>query len=118
MYIFNCTFAQFMTFVCSDKSGRTALHSAAAQGSDSIVSLLLKWMSKLCVISALNQRDYKGWTPLLVAVCRGHTKVVSILLDAGADIFSKLSHTSPACRTTPTHVRSEYTETHNKHACA
>jgi hypothetical protein len=33
----------------------------------------------------VNSRDDKGQTPLIIAAAKGHTKICSILLEAGAD---------------------------------
>lgn len=67
----------------SDKDGDTALHWAVASDSEldrvAMVKLLL---AKGADINAKGS----GWTPLLSASYKGHTEIVGLLLEKGADI--------------------------------
>jgi len=61
-------------------SGRSALHKAAFWGHNDMV----RYLVKECKLSP-NVRDNYGDTPLHDAAKFGHTKVVEILLEGGAD---------------------------------
>ncbi|RUS81775.1 hypothetical protein EGW08_010467 [Elysia chlorotica] len=67
----------------SDSKKRTALHIAASQGLDHIVSCLTARRADP------NKIDILGNSPLHLAACRGDTKVVRILIGSGADIYKK-----------------------------
>ncbi|KAK3784002.1 hypothetical protein RRG08_025198 [Elysia crispata] len=67
----------------SDSRRRTALHIAASQGLDQIVSCLTARRADP------NKIDHLGNSPLHLAACRGDTRVVRILLGSGADIYKK-----------------------------
>ncbi|KAK3756744.1 hypothetical protein RRG08_018466 [Elysia crispata] len=66
-----------------DYEGRTALHLAVADGNESVVNVLTS--VKNVNVSAL---DNMFRTPLHWAAVLGHSKIVSILLDSGADSSS------------------------------
>lgn|GEM_PF-1366577 len=62
------------------RSGATALHGAAEQGSVDIVATLLHFGANV------NRRFLDNFTPLCLASQNGHDLVVQLLLEAGADI--------------------------------
>ncbi|CAL1532046.1 unnamed protein product [Lymnaea stagnalis] len=74
-----------------DYEGRTALHLAVADGNESVVNVLTT--VKNCNVSAL---DNVFRTPLHWAAVLGHSKIVSILLDSGADSSSSDSNGATA----------------------
>lgn len=65
--------------------GRVALHIAASEGHDEIVSLMLKNGAAKDVL------DFTGQTPLCRAVAEGRLAVVEILVAAGADVNARSS---------------------------
>jgi len=66
-----------------NRPGWTALHYAAAAGSDDIVRMLLDRKA------ALDARSPNNTTPIMMAVFGGHIMTVKLLLDAGADATLK-----------------------------
>jgi uncharacterized protein len=66
-----------------NRPGWTALHYAAASGSDDIVRMLLDRNA------ALDARSPNNTTPIMMAVYGGHIQTVKVLLDAGADATLK-----------------------------
>ncbi|KAF2995333.1 Ankyrin repeat domain-containing protein 44 [Curvularia kusanoi] len=68
---------------CKDANGRTPLFIAAISGCDAIVYMLLGTHKV-----TLEFRDEDERTPLMEAVFYGHSKVVEILLDHGANLSS------------------------------
>jgi ankyrin repeat protein len=64
-----------------DKDKASPLHNAAYLGNLEILNLLLKKGA-----SSLNEGNFRGQTPLHFACEKGHPKVATRLLDAGADI--------------------------------
>eukprot|EP00322_Chrysochromulina_rotalis_P006411 CAMPEP_0115860184 /NCGR_PEP_ID=MMETSP0287-20121206/16995_1 /TAXON_ID=412157 /ORGANISM="Chrysochromulina rotalis, Strain UIO044" /LENGTH=264 /DNA_ID=CAMNT_0003314497 /DNA_START=63 /DNA_END=857 /DNA_ORIENTATION=- len=67
-----------------DKSGQwTALHHAAAEGSNELVGLLLDASANP------NAQDNVKDTPLGEAIRHGHTKSVKLLLNAKASVFAR-----------------------------
>ena len=60
--------------------GWTALHYAAASGSEEIAKLLLQHKAKV------DARAPNGTTPLMMAARSGHTKIARLLLDNDADV--------------------------------
>lgn len=86
-----------------DESGRTALHAAAAGSHSDVIGVLLAACDTDSVKRALSLRDYKGWTPLHVAICKDREGAVEAFLKAGADPHVLLAHNSAPCRETPTH---------------
>ncbi|XP_059165676.1 inversin-like [Physella acuta] len=86
-----------------DYEGRTALHLAVADGNESLVTALTS--VKNCNVSAL---DNVFRTPLHWAAVLGHSKIVSILLESGADSTSSDSNGA-----TPLHyaAQNNYSET-------
>ncbi|CAG8710498.1 12177_t:CDS:2, partial [Racocetra fulgida] len=67
-----------------DKSGRTPLHWAAFECDENTVRYLIE---KNC--KSINAIDQNNETALYEAVWNGHTKIVEILLDQGANINHK-----------------------------
>lgn len=63
----------------------TLLHSAASHGYPEIVKLLLAFQHKIDAAT-----PETGITPLHVAVIKGHSTVVRLLLDCGADVECKM----------------------------
>ncbi|WP_019141013.1 ankyrin repeat domain-containing protein [Noviherbaspirillum massiliense] len=66
-----------------NRPGWTALHYAAASGSDGIVQLLLKNSAYI------NAESPNKTTPIMMAAYMGHIQTVKLLLDAGADATLK-----------------------------
>lgn len=64
-----------------DRNGRTPLARACHDGDAERVSTLI-----IAPNDMLNRPDYAGNTPLPLAVAKGHTEVVSMLIEAGADV--------------------------------
>ena len=64
------------------------LHLAAYDGQDDVVKTLLK---QSAVKKSINSKDKNGWSPLHCAAARGHLKVCKLLINAGADVQSKVS---------------------------
>lgn len=62
-----------------DKKGSTAMHRAAAIGSQPIIKLLAAAKTNL------NAKDSYGWTPLHHALAEGHGDVGVLLVSLGAD---------------------------------
>ena len=67
-----------------DKNKASPLHNAAYLGNLEIADLLLKKGA-----ASLNEGNFRGQTPLHFACERGHPEVVTLLLDAGADIEAR-----------------------------
>ena len=65
---------------------KTALHYAATQGAWECVQLLIK------AGAALDIKDCKGYTPLLLAVENGHLGIVKLLLAARCDVTLTKQH--------------------------
>ena len=63
-----------------DKDCRTALHTAAYNGSISAAKVLLEYGADI------NSTDAKGKSPLHLAVEEGHEEMIGLLLKYGADI--------------------------------
>lgn len=59
----------------------TSLHHAAAEGSTERTFALLNTGS-----INIDQGDVNGWTPLMLAAFRGHSRVVRILMNRGASV--------------------------------
>jgi len=57
-----------------------ALHIAARTGNECAVDLLMDPDTQPHISTIANARDYRGYTPLMVACDRGHTRVVQRLL--------------------------------------
>ena len=64
-----------------DRAGWTALHYAAAGGSEEIARLLIARKARL---DALSPRASGAYTPLMMAAREGQPKLVRLLLEAGA----------------------------------
>ncbi|CAG0903591.1 unnamed protein product [Cyprideis torosa] len=70
-----------------DENGWLPMHSAAWFGQPEAVRFFLKYNASHPERGdMLNERDYKGNTPLSCAVQEGHVKCVRLLLEAGADV--------------------------------
>ncbi|KAM9903224.1 hypothetical protein OXX79_003489 [Metschnikowia pulcherrima] len=71
------------TYKCSvnkkDRKGYTALHRAAAIGSQPIIKMLVEAKANV------NAKDRDGWTPLHHALAEGHGDVGVLLVQLGAD---------------------------------
>lgn len=66
-----------------DVRGRTLLHLAAFNNYYSLVSLLIKYGSRL------NDQDVFGFTPLHMACINGDLRIVRLLLECNVDIMKK-----------------------------
>lgn len=64
-----------------DRNGRTPLARACHDGDVERVSTFIATSKDM-----LNRPDYAGNTPLPLAVAKGHTEVVNILIEAGANV--------------------------------
>ena len=62
-----------------DKLGRTAMHRAAAIGSQPIVRTLVDARANI------NAKDSDGWTPMHHALAEGHGDVAKLLRECGGD---------------------------------
>lgn len=69
-----------------DYDRRTALHLAASEGQDEVVSYLLKCSKSRPKLleSIINAQDRWGGTPLSDAIREGHTSVAKLLVEFGA----------------------------------
>lgn len=65
---------------CPDHDNNTALHIAAANDHEALVSFLLDYQADCEATNNL------GWTPLMQAARHGHLQVVTLLLQASATI--------------------------------
>merc|ERR1712086_682252 len=61
-----------------------SLHEAAKNGDIRGVCLVLNW-----TMASVDTKGEYGYTPLLWAARKGHTKIAQILVNAGADVDSK-----------------------------
>ncbi|XP_039449470.1 uncharacterized protein LOC120428516 isoform X1 [Culex pipiens pallens] len=85
---------QIAEIIISNQSGTCEdvdypLHAAAEAGSIQCAALLLKRNT-----AKVNTIDENGLTPLDLAVKKGHTSIVKMLLDAGSKINENLLHTA------------------------
>ena len=67
-----------------DSNGETALHHACRLGHVEVVSILLHGSETQTCNLELTEKTF-GWTPLFVAAVEGCTKIVEMLVDAGAE---------------------------------
>ena len=67
-----------------DEKGRSALWHSADRGLEKTTALLVDF-KKINV----NQRDIQGHSALAQAVIKGHTKIVSMLVERGADLTTR-----------------------------
>lgn len=65
---------------CPDHDNNTALHIAAANDHEALVSFLLEHQADCETTNNL------GWTPLMQAARHGHMDVVVLLVQAGAAV--------------------------------
>ncbi|CAL8247507.1 unnamed protein product [Lota lota] len=70
-----------------DRHGRTALHLCCEYGQADCLSTVLSQSSSS--LSCLDATTFEGLSPLHIAVQGGHKDLVTMLLDAGADINIK-----------------------------
>ena len=77
-----------------DFMGRTILQECAQEGNYHVVGFL----TNLSFVQ-IEAKDWRGQTALHLAVDRGHPEVISLLLDAGADVLEQDS-----CGRTPLHI--------------
>lgn len=75
-------FSKKMTYP-TDDDRNTDLHYAAANGNVDEVQ------NELSSGQKVDAENYLGWTPLMMAVRKGHYKVVTLLLDHRADATRK-----------------------------
>ncbi|XP_035527522.1 B-cell lymphoma 3 protein homolog [Morone saxatilis] len=66
-----------------DRNGQTAIHLCCEYNQRDCLSVVLSHSSSS---TCLEIRNYEGWSPLHLAVLRGHKDLARMLLDAGADI--------------------------------
>jgi ankyrin repeat protein len=75
--------------------------AAAHDGNVDAVLAFLKQQetSNETMAVSLAKRDHNGWSLVHLAAKNGHTKVIEVLLDAGADVNAKLlsNSTSVSC---------------------
>ncbi len=64
----------------------TALSWAALNGDEKVVKLLLRYGADP------NFPDSCGWTPVMMAALQGHTRVMELLADAGANVHARTTH--------------------------
>jgi ankyrin repeat protein len=74
-----------------DRFRNTVLHNAANQGDEAALRRLLSGPSTTTDALHLKRLDLEavgkgGWTPLEVAVYKGHAPIVALLLSAGARV--------------------------------
>ena len=77
-FLENCAHVELIINSCDSKK-RTALHFAAARGSDEIVHILLQHGANP------NVKDFNGNSPLHLSACTHHIRVITLLLRFGAD---------------------------------
>ncbi|CAN0174676.1 unnamed protein product [Ectocarpus sp. 13 AM-2016] len=68
---------------CTPSRYDTDVHTAAFDDDDELMDTLLSNGSSADID---RRRNPQGWTPLMVAAGEGHSKVVGILLNKGADM--------------------------------
>ena len=85
------------TIACADYDRRTPLHLAAAENQLDVVSFFVERLKEGDVSVDLNAQDRWGGTPLDDALLHGHSDMVDLLRDAGADQGNNelLSHPEP-----------------------
>nr|ALG40993.1 NF-kappa B [Anthopleura buddemeieri] len=88
-----------------DRHGNTAVHIACAQGDIGCLKVLLdkKLRQESEDFPELHWQNYKGFTPLHLAVIRGNREIIKILLAVGANVESK----DGTCGRTPLHLAVE-----------
>lgn len=82
--IFNLLIACGANPYHTDEYGRSALHHCAYQGSTDAAAYLISHLQL-----DPNQQDYRGNTPLLMAICRERVNMVHTLLKLGANFHVK-----------------------------
>jgi len=78
---------QSLKKINSFTTGSTDAHAAAQAGD---IETLIEIVDKLGHL--VNAKDENGWTPLHEGVRGGHTKVIEVLVEKGADINIRTGH--------------------------
>ena len=81
--------------------GSTDIFAAAADGDINAVRQFLSQLQENneTLAAELGKRDQNGWSLVHLAAKHGHTNVMELLLDAGADVNSKLLSNSTSVST-------------------
>lgn len=90
-----------------DGTGRSSWHYAS--GHPRMVHLVASRLAGVkaaeCrdsgITTGINERDFRGWTPLHIAVCKDFVDAARLLLSHGADPHAPLCHNCCPCRETP-----------------
>jgi ankyrin repeat protein len=67
----------------------TVLHEAVLNNNIELITLILEAIQKQGLTGAVNAKDKKGNTPLMLAAEKGGYKATEVLLGQGADIYVK-----------------------------
>mmetsp|Transcript_53359 Transcript_53359/g.115327 ORF Transcript_53359/g.115327 Transcript_53359/m.115327 type:complete len:708 (-) Transcript_53359:187-2310(-) len=77
------------TWHASDSNATSCLHAACRSGAPSIVATFLRLAREEKSLTSISKPDCAGWTPLHIGVFMGRTSVVSLLLEARAEVGLK-----------------------------